>query len=122
MKFEFEAGKITIQLEADRWGPYTFDFEEGLPAGRTLSSVSVKSYLGRVKPKDSDVLSNFTETTSELIDEAVLLSDYVVSVYFDRPSSADYINQKHSLVFEVTMDASGGGGTHTAFYYQVEVL
>lgn len=122
MKLEFEAGKISIQLDADRWGPYTFDFETGIPAGRTLASVTVKSYLGRVKPKDSDIISTFTETTSELIDEIVLLSDYVASVYFDRPTTLGYINKKHSLVFTLTLDAAGGGGVHTAFYYQVEVL
>ena len=122
MKLEFAAGKVSIQLDADRWGPYTYDFETGIPAGRTLASVTVKSYLGRVKPKDSDIIDTFEETTSELIDTLSLTSDYVASVYFDRPTTESYINAKHSLVFTITLDAAGGGGVHTAFYYQVEVL
>ena len=122
MKIEFESGTITIQANASAWGPYTFDFTNGLPSGRTLLTCTVKSYLGRVKPDDSDVLSTFTETTSELIDSSNVTSDYIVSVYFNRPTTAAYINQKHSLVFEFTLDAAGGGGAHTAFYYNVNVI
>jgi hypothetical protein len=122
MKFEFESGKITIQAGASDWGPYTFDFEEGLPAGRTIASCVVTSYLGRVKPEDSDLLATFTDTTAELINTSVMSSGYVVSVYFDRPTTAAYINAKHSLVFTVTLDAAGGGGAHSAFYYNVNVI
>lgn len=122
MKVEFESGKITIQAEADAWGPFTFDFEDGLPSGRTIASCVVKSYLGRVKPEDSDVLSTFTETTSELIDSNSMSSDYVCAVYLNRPTTAAYINQKHSIVITFTLDAAGGGGTHTAFFYYVNVI
>jgi len=122
MKFEFESGKITLQANASDWGPFTFDFEGGLPSGRTIASCVVTSYLGRVKPEDSDTLSTFTETTSELINTNSMSSDYIVSVWLDRPTTAAYINQKHSLVFTVTLDAAGGGGTHSAFYYYVNVI
>lgn len=122
MKFQFESGKITLQANAADWGPYTFDFENGLPAGRTVASAVVQSYLGRVKPEDSDVLAAETETTSELIHANSMSSDYVVAVYFNRPTTAAYINQKHSLVITVTLDAAGGGGTHSAFYYYVNVI
>lgn len=124
MKIEFANDKISIQAAAASWGPFSFDFEPGLPGSRTLVSCTVKSYLGRVKPDDSDILSTFTETTSELIDTASvsISSDYIVGVYFNRPTTEAYINQKHTLVFEFTMDAAGGGGVHTAFFYSVEVL
>lgn len=124
MKIEFEQGKITIQADAASWGPFTFDFEKGIPSGRTVASAVAKSYLGRVKPDDSDILSTFTETTSELIDTAsnVMSSDYVFSVFFNRPTTAAYINQKHTMVVTFTLDAAGGGGTHTAFYYTIEVV
>ena len=122
MKIEFESGNIAIQADADAWGPFTYDFTDGLPSGRTLASVTVTSYLGRVKPADSDTLDEETDTTSELIDSSAVSSDYIVSVYFNRPTTAAYINVKHSLVFEFTLDAAGGGGTHTAFYYNVEIL
>jgi hypothetical protein len=122
MKLEFNQGKICIQANAAGWGPFTYDFEPGLPDGRTVASVEVKSYLGRVKPDDSDTLDEETETTSELIASSEVSSDYIVSVFFNRPTTEAYINKKHSLVFEFVMDTAGGGGSHSAFYYSVEVL
>jgi hypothetical protein len=122
MKFEFESGQITIQADAFKWGPYVFNFTQGLPSGRTISSVVVKSYLGRVKPSDSDNLSSFTETTSELIDSSVLLDTLNVSVYFNRPTTPAWINARHSLVLTVSLDAAGGGGSHSAFFYRVDVI
>ena len=112
MKLEFEQGKITIQADAADWGPFTFDLEDGIPSGRTVASCVVKSYLGRVKPDDSDILDEKTETTSELIASNEMSSDLVVSVKFNRPTTATYINVKHSIVFTFTLDAAGGGGTH----------
>ena len=122
MKIEFQSGKITIQADASDWGPFTFDFTGGIPEGRTIASAVVKTYLGRVKPADSDVLAAETETTSELINSNSMSSDYIVAVYFDRPTTAAYINVKHSIVITFTLDASGGGGTHSAFFYAVEVI
>lgn len=122
MKIEFESGKITIQATAADWGPFTYDFEDGLPAGRTIASAVVTTYLGRVRPTDSDVIADFTETTAELIHDNSMSSDYVVAVYFDRPTTAAYINQKHSMMITFTLDAAGGGGTHTAFFYCIDVI
>lgn len=122
MKFEFEQGRITIQADADAWGPFTFDFEGGIPAGRTIASAVVKTYLGRVKPEDSDILSTFTETTAELLDSNSMSSSYIVAVYLNRPTTAAYINVKHSIVITITLDAAGGGGAHSAFYYMVDVI
>jgi len=122
MKIEFESGKITIQHAAADWGPFTFDFENGLPSGRTIASAVVTTYLGRVKPTDSDVIADFTETTAELIHDNSMSSNYVVSVYFNRPTTAAYINQKHSMMITFTLDAAGGGGVHTAFFYCIDVI
>jgi hypothetical protein len=122
MKIEFESGQITIQADASKWGPFTFDFTDALPEGRTLASVSAKTYLGRVKPGDSDVLSTKTDTTSELIYSAAASSDTVVSVYFNRPTTSTYVNEKHTLVLTFTLDATGGGGTHSAFFYSINVI
>lgn len=122
MKIEFESGKITIQADAASWGPFTFDFDGGIPSGRTIASAVVKTYLGRVKPSDSDDLTSETETTSELIDSNNMSSDLIVSVYLNRPTTAAYINVKHSMVITFTMDVAGGGGTHTAFYYAIDVI
>jgi len=122
MKLEFESGKITLQADASDWGPFTFDLEDAMPSGRTVASAVVKTYLGRVKPADSDTLATETETTSELINTNSMSSDYVVSVWFDRPTTAAYINAKHTMVVTFTLDASGGGGTHSAFFYTIEVI
>lgn len=122
MKIEFESGKITIQADASDWGPFTFDFEGGIPSGRTVASAVVKTYLGRVRPADSDIISTFTETTSELLNTNSMSSNYVVACYFDRPTTAAYINQKHTMVITFTLDAAGGGGTHSAFFYAVDVI
>ena len=122
MKIQIESGKNTIQAAASAWGPFTYDFEPGMPTGRTVASATVTSYLGRVRPADSDILSTFTDTTSELIDSSSMSSDYVLAVYFNRPTTTSYINAKHSLVIEFTLDAAGGGGTHTAFFYAVDVI
>ena len=125
MKLHFENGRITIQATADAWGPFNFNFEDGMPPGRTIASVVVTSYLGKVIPDDSDVLDDETSTTAELIDTATTTVDatgLIVSVYFNRPTTTAYINVSHSLLFTFTMDAAGGGGTHTAFYYRVEVI
>ena len=119
-KFEFIQDRICIQSNASEWGPFTFNFADGLPTGKTLSSVTVKSYLGRVKPDNSDTLSSFIETTSELIGTTAVVSDTQATVQFNRPTTSTYINANHTLVFTVTL--SGGGGTHDAFYYRVEVL
>ena len=122
MKVQFKSGSIVIQADAYLWGPFMYDFTDGVPGDRTVISATCKSYLGRVKPEDSDIISTFTETTSELIDNCTLLTTNTFGVYFNRPTTPAYINQKHSLVFTFTLDAAGGGGTHTAFYYNVSVI
>jgi hypothetical protein len=119
MKVEFEQGRICIQANASEWGPFNFEFIDALPGGKVLTNCTVKSYLGRVKPDDSDDLSSFTETTSELIGITTVASDSVVAVQFNRPTTEAYINASHSLVFDFTVT---GPGTHSAFYYRVDVL
>jgi len=120
MKVEFIQGRICIQSNASEWGPFNFNFADALPADKVLTVISVKSYLGRVKPDDSDILATFTETTSELIGTtAIVSSDSTVAVQFNRPTTPAWINASHSLVFNFTIT---GGGTHSAYYYRVEVL
>jgi len=119
MKIEFNQDRISIQDNASEWGPFNFDFTDALPSGLVLTAVDVKSYLGRVKPDDSDILSTFTETTSELIGTTAVGSDYIATVKFNRPTTEDYINQSHSIVIDFTVT---GGGTHSAFFYRVDVL
>lgn len=122
MKVQFKSGNIVIQADAYKWGPFNFVFTDGVPSDRTVISATCTSYLGRVKPEDSDTLSSFTDTTSELIQACTLLTTNTFGVYFNRPTTEAYINQKHSLVFTFTLDAAGGGGTHTAFFYNVAVI
>jgi hypothetical protein len=116
---EFMQGRISIQSNAAEWGPFNFDFTDALPADKALTACEVKSYLGRVKPDDSDVLAAETETTSELVGTTAVASDSVVTVQFDRPTTEAYINASHTLIFNFTIT---GGGTHSAYYYRVKVL
>ena len=119
MKVEFEQGVITIQSNASEWGPFVFNFEDCLPTDKVLTLCTVKSYLGRVKPDDSDDLASETETTSELIGTTSVSSDSTVSVQFNRPTTAAWINVSHTLIFNFTIT---GGGTHSAYYYRVKVI
>lgn len=117
MKIEFEQGTITIQAEASDWGPFNFNFEDALPEGYDLVSCTVKSYLGRVKAGDD--VSDFTETTSELINTTAVSGTSTVTVTFDIPTTAAYIDANHSLVFSFAIT---GGGAHSAYYYKVKVI
>jgi hypothetical protein len=119
MKIEFEQGKICIQSNAAEWGPFNFDFRDALPDGKVITNCEVLSYLGRVKPDDSDDLASETLTTAELIGTTAVESDYVVTVQFNRPTTEAWLNASHSLVFNFTIT---GGGTHSAYFYRVEVL
>jgi hypothetical protein len=119
MQVEFIQGRICIQANASDWGPFNFNFEDALPADKVLTTCTVKSYLGRVKPKDSDTLDEETETTSELIGTTAVVSDGVVAVQFNRPTTEAYINVSHSLVFDFGIT---GPATHSAFFYRVDVL
>lgn len=114
---EFETGLIEVGHTASKWGPFAFDFEDGLPSGVTISSASVKSYLGRVTKTDK--LSDETETTSELINSSALASSYVVNVFFDLPTTSTYLGDSHTVVFELTLS---NAGTHSAYFYRVKVV
>ena len=122
MAIQFESGKIVIQAVADAWGPFVFDLEDAMPYGRTVASATVTTYLGRVKPDDSDVLASETDTTAELVDSSSMATSYKLWIYFNRPTTTAYINVKHTVMVTFTLDAAGGGGTHTAFFYAVEVI
>lgn len=119
MKIEFEQGKICVQSNAAEWGPFNFNFTDALPDEKAITGCTVVSYLGRVKPDDSDILATETLTTAELIGTTAVASDAVVTVQFNRPTTAAWINASHTLVFNFTIT---GGGTHSAYFYRVEVL
>jgi hypothetical protein len=119
MKVEFEQDRICIQSNAAEWGPFNFNFTDSLPENKVITNCEVLSYLGRVKPDDSDDLDSETLTTAELIGTTAVASDTVVTVQFNRPTTEAWINVSHTLVFNFTIT---GGGTHSAYYYRVEVL
>lgn len=119
MKIEFEQGRICIQSNAAQWGPFNFDFSDALPSGKSVTACTVVSYLGRVKPEGSDDLASETATTAELIGTTAVASNSIVTVQFNRPTTAAWINANHTLVFNFTVT---GGGTHSAYFYRVEVL
>ena len=114
---DFDRFKIDIRQNTLDWGPFVFDFEASMPTGVTVSAVTLKSYLGRVIPKDD--LDDETETTSELIDsiKTVVSGNYNVNAYFNYPTTAAYLGGvKHTLVFNLTMS---NGSTHSWYGYYV---
>jgi hypothetical protein len=115
---DFDRFKIRIHQATVDYGPFKFDFEDGaLPDGTTISAISLKSYLGHVNPKD--VLTDETDTTDELIDavETVVSTDFIISAYFNYPTTSTYIGGvKHTLVFNLTLD---NGAEHSYYAYYV---
>ena len=110
---DFNRDVITIRYYSDSWGPFVFDFTDALPDGETLSSVTVRSFLGRVK-SSTDILS-LPESTNNLVDIAVIDGNSV-GVKLQYPGAAFAGN--HSLVFEIQ---TSSGGKHAFFFYKVDV-
>ena len=103
---EVRAGTSATSYLTDLWGPYSFDFEEQIPSGDTLSAITVKAYSGKVKPTSD--LSAATEITTEVIDPAftpIVSGSYGVRVKFQYPTVATYKNTKATLVFFITTAA-----------------
>ena len=119
-ELDFDYFTIEIRYKSLDYGPFGFRLRKALPKGVTLSSVVLRSFLGHVEPGDD--LSAATETTSELIDavKTNVSSSYIISAYFDYPTTPDYAGGKqHTLVFEVTMS---NGATHPYYGYYVTVF
>jgi len=114
---DFDQFKIEIRQSSVDWGPFSFDFEDALPSGTTIASVTLNSYLGKVIPEDD--IDDQTDTTSELVD-AVLTAvsgSYGVNAYFNYPSTSTYIGEeKHTLVFVLTLDT---GAVHSYYGHHV---
>ena len=108
---------IKIRYYSDNWGPFSFDLTDAIPSGSTLTSVSVKAYLGKVRPADD--LSSETEITSSVIDADYtpqIIDSVKVSVKFKY--SATYKDQKATIIFEVTTST---GAKHPIYFHSVDV-
>lgn len=118
MALDFAKDKIEVRYNSVDYGPFTFDLQKVLPSGVTISSVTVKSFLGKFDQKDD--LGDATETTSELINAAKsgVSGSYGVAVYFNYPSTLTNRNADHTLVFEVTMS---NNATHNYYFQRVYV-
>lgn len=119
---DFSSGHDNIDLRyyADDWGPYSFEFADALPESDTIDSVTVKAYLGKVKP--TATLSEETDMSSEIID-----SDYTpqvsnntaVLVKFKYPAAVStYKGEKATLIFEITTAA---GGKYPFYFHSVRI-
>lgn len=119
---DFDSEIIEIRYSTDLWGPYRFNFpicssatagDGAIPFGDTISAVTVKAYLGNVKP--SSVLTDFTEITTSVIDPGyapTFGNDYVVCK-FQYPGDT-YKGEKVTLIFELTLSS----GAKHPFYFQ----
>lgn len=86
----FDVATIQIGSSASAWGPFEFDFSDGLPSGTTINSCTVKSYL------------NDTESTSDLVESSTVTGDTTVQVTLDYPGTAN--EGSHALEFIYTLD------------------
>lgn len=119
---EFE-GSIELEYYTDLWGPYFFIFpvnttatsNDGIiPYGDTITSVSVRAFIGNVKRKSD--LDNFTEITTDMIDPEYtpeISAGNTVLVKLQYPGET-HKGTKATLILEVDL-ASGG---KKAFYFQ----
>lgn len=113
---DFETGKIEVRYASSSWGPFGFDFEDGIPPGSSISSVTIRSFLGKVDPGEE--LTGYTETTTQLIDavKSLPIDAYNIALYLNYPGVS--LEGNHTLVFEATLD---NGAIHPFYYYKVKV-
>lgn len=113
---DFEKKTIEVRYFSTDFGPHVFDFEKGIPEGLTLSSVTVRSWLGQFEPDDD--LTAALESTDDLIDAAktAVSGDYGVAVYFNYPGAS--WAGKHTLVFQITLS---NDADHPYYFYCVLV-
>ena len=121
MPVDFPKKTIDVRYATENYGPYNFDFEDALPGGINLVNVNIRSFLGIIT-ENSD-LSAETESTTELVDSAlsVINGNHTVDLFLNYPSTAAYIGQNHTLVFEVTTSAAGNTATHAFYFHRVKV-
>jgi hypothetical protein len=102
---DFPVAPIAINSGSDRWGPFSFDFSKGLPAGDPISAAVVTSYLGDLET--SALLVEFGSV--EVVDGAK------VQLRLQYPG-AGYLGN-HELRFALTLDS--GAKHRFAFGYVV---
>lgn len=122
---DFTSGheSIEIRYNTDLWGPYTFPFEDAIPSGTSISSVTVKAFQGKQKPADvlaTPMYSGLTDVTALIIDPSYTptiggTSD--VYVKFQYPGDT-YKGEKFTVVFELTLDTSA---RHPFFFHYAKV-
>lgn len=120
MDFETDHVDIDLRYYSDDWGPFSFELSDALPSGDTLSAVTVKAYLGQVKP--TATLSQETDMSSEIIDPDYtpqVSDDTKVLVKFKYPASVStYKGKKATLIFEITTAA---GAKHAFYFHSVRI-
>lgn len=95
------------------WGPWTFDFTNGMPSGITIQSVTAAVYEGRLT--DSDDIAGATEI-SGVVDAATLSSDYIVAVRMTHPGTYE---GNATLVFTIT---GSNGGVYPFIAYRLRFI
>jgi len=101
--FDFDKDEIRVRQTTDKVGPYRFQFAAWLPSARTISSVTVRSYLKGV------------ESSQYLLDPATaLLNTTDVDVYVQWPDDGQGTDFKgrHRLVFEFVFDDASTDEAH----------
>lgn len=116
--YDFPSKNVEIRYSSLTF-PQTWDLTNALVTGLTISSVTARTFKGKVRPVDASDLTDFTETTSELVASSVVDSTgKKVTVDFNYPTTASYKNYKHTLILECTFSDSS---EYPFFHYYIDV-
>lgn len=89
---QFAEARLLVQPSSAGLGPFVFDLDPQLPSGMNISTVTVKSYRYT------------TESTTDLIESAALLSANRVSVHFKWPGTDQVGNHKLTFIYTDGVD------------------
>lgn len=116
---DFSCSKqIEIRSMTDNWGPYSFSMAGMIPATKTIDSVIVYAYMGKLMPESATmvngVLTLVGETTVPIIDTdfAPVCTASAVAVKFKYPGDA--YKGPATLIFLITL--SGNDGVYPFFF------
>lgn len=113
-------GVIEIGTNSDNWGPKNFDLSRNMPSSDTISSFTVAAYAEKdgVLVDSGDVLSNYQNIQSDIIDSDVALAndDTTLNVHLKYPGDI-YRGKRIALVFTVTFDVNSS--VYVYFFHYV---
>lgn len=115
-------GIIEIGTNSDNWGPKNFDLSKNMPSEDTISSFTVAAYAEKdgVLVDTGDVLTNYQNIQSDIIDSGVALAndDTTLNIHLKYPGDA-YRGKRMALVFTVTFTVNSS--VYDYFFHHVYI-